>query len=1008
MTDETRAEGEALGTRVGELRRLTIMFADVVGSTELSGREEPEAYREVIRGYHNACREVIEDRYDGHVIELQGDGTLAAFGYPAAHENDAERAVRAGLALVVAVREATGLAVRVGVHHGPLYLDFDDEDIYGLTANVGARLHALADPGTVVISDSVRQLVAAHFEVEAGEPQLVKGVDTPLQPFRVVRERSTPAPRSWATRMVEREDALDRLRRAWRQAADGVAERTATVLIHGEAGIGKSRLAAALADEARAEGAPVIELHGSPFHEDVGFHPVRVLVERRCGIGGETSGPERLACLTADLESLGIDPAATVPLLAPVLGIESRAGYEQAASEGRKLEEQVADAVRGYVLACTGERPAVVLAENVHWFDEATRILLDELRSGPGRVLLVATSRDPEVGRWERIELAPLTAAGRRALIDLLDPDLSELHGIELASRSGGVPLFLEELVRAGPSALSPAHAATLVPGSVPAILYEPLVARLYSTPAALPVAATAAAAGQEVDSGLLARTMAMPALDVEATVATLVDARVLEPVAGRDDRYRFRHELLREVAYELQPPSWRRRVHDRLCDLLSREDPSDWHVLASHFERAERFEEAADAYRRTAEWARRRGALDEARGHLTRAIDLVAAVDAGPERDGREVELRLQRGFLAMSAEGAASIDAAADFERCRALGEADPGDERRSRTLVPVWAYYLARGELQAARGASESLRAAIGGRPGTLRPQNDASFGMLDWFEGRFDRASEELSDALGQLATQSADAYVRRHWFVPNDATAAMHVHHALARFMAADLAGAEESLERAEARAAGLDFPQGPWSSAYAAWLGSWMWAEAGAFDRAARAAEELTEASARHGFAGWELVGATQVSAVEALRTLHSGTAGADVLAEHGEEVGAQADVWAMIEFRLLLPYYLTTAGALLQAAGDTDGARARFDESLQLAAGTGMGFYDAETRRLLARLEPTLDAVAAGLREALALARAQAARPFELRIALDLQAMLGDEALADIELARARTPPAR
>ena len=222
------ADPDELSARVGELRRLTFMYCDIVGSTELSGRLEPEAYRELMRGYRDACRDVIEARFDGHIVRIKGDGALSIFGFPAAHENDAERAVRAGLALVQAVHELPGASstganrstLRVGIHHGPVYLDFDEEDIYGLAANVGARLETLADPGTVVVSDEVRQLVEDHFELEACEPQMVKGVAEPLVPFRVVGERAASIPDT-ATPLVEREDELERLRQAWAPVAVG-------------------------------------------------------------------------------------------------------------------------------------------------------------------------------------------------------------------------------------------------------------------------------------------------------------------------------------------------------------------------------------------------------------------------------------------------------------------------------------------------------------------------------------------------------------------------------------------------------------------------------------------------------------------------------------------------------------------------------------------------------------------------------------------------------------------
>jgi hypothetical protein len=215
-----------------------------------------------------------------------------------------------------------------------------------------------------------------------------------------------------------------------------------------------------------------------------------------------------------------------------------------------------------------------------------------------------------------------------------------------------------------------------------------------------------------------------------------------------------------------------------------------------------------------------------------------------------------------------------------------------------------------------------------------------------------------------------------------------------------VAGADESLARARAAAASLDFPQGPWSANYANWLASWMWIEAGRLDLADEALDDLRSSSARHGFDNWELVGATQTAAFEAIRALRSGTSDAAALSEHANAVSAFIEFWQALELRIFLPFHLTTTGALLAAAGDVDGARQRYEESLQLAAETGMRFYDAETTRRLAHLAPDRDAVVAELRTALDLARAQSARPFELRIALDLHDLLGKDARSLLERA--------
>jgi class 3 adenylate cyclase len=993
MSEETRVGGDELRAREGELRRLTFMYCDVVGSTELSSRLEPETYRELLRAYRDACRDIIETRFDGHILRIKGDGALSIFGFPAAHENDAERAVRAGLALVQTVRELPGasstagepLELRVGIHHGPVYLDFDEDDIYGLAANVGSRLEAIADPGTVVVSDEVRQLVEDYFDLQAGEPQLVKGVTEPLIPFRVAGERAALVADT-ATPLVEREDELVMLRQTWALVAAGDRARAAAILIRGDAGVGKSRLVAALDDEVCQGEACFIALHGSPFHVDAGFHPLRRLVESRCGIRNDANPRMRLECLSTQLSDVGLDPPLTIPFLAPILGIDPGAGYEPATAEGSKLEDQVSHAALDYVVGCTRGEHAILVAEDFHWFDDATRELLAELmRRGPGNLLIVATSRTPEPGAWETIELRPLTFGGRLELIDSLESGLPQEERLALATRSDGIPLFLEELVRAGAATADP-DATAPVPGSVPGALYELLVARLYATPDALPVAATAAAAGQEVDRSLLAEAMSIPAQELAPTLRDLVEAQIMRPVAGHAARYRFRHELLREVAYELRPPSWRRKVHSRLADLLSREEVSDWRVLASHFELAERFREGAEAYERTAEGARRRGALSEARAHLTRAVDLVEHVAHEDGRDPLEVGIRLRRGFLAMLAEGVADLEASADFDRCLELAASDPRGENMVSALAALWARAVSRGELRRARQISETLYASLDARTEYLRAEVLHGFGLLDWFAGSFDSAIETI---LG--CTQDLDRIEREHqeetfWFTTGHPTLHMRAHLAIALFMRGDSAEADKPLHGAIAAGDAMDFPRGPWSANYARWLGSWMWMEEERFDLAGEALAGLHGSSARHGFDNWELVAATQDAALDGLRALKSMPSDATALADHAEVLGAFIELWQALGLRVLLPFSITTQGALLAAAGDGEGARMRYDESLALAGETGMRFYDAETMRRIAHLAPDRDQAVSELGAALELARAQGARPFESRIARDLQ----------------------
>ena len=362
----------------GEIRRLTILFADLVDSTVLSDRIEPEAYRTIVGRYREVVLAVV-DRYEGHISSTKGDGLLAVFGHPKAHEDDVRRAVQAGLEITREVARLSAQAerkfgvainVRVGIHRGVVYLDTDQDDVYGFAANLAARLSGVAEPGTVAVSDAVAPLVRDVFELRTRPAAPVKGIDGLITHHQVLAERPT-APPLRPPPLIGRDRERSWLEQSWQRAREGVLA-SPGVVFGGEPGIGKTRLATEAAGLVEDSGGVVLELRGSPLHTDRGLHPVRRLVERRCGISRLTGGPERLRLLEAELRSCGLDVASIVPLLAPVLGVGPEHGYHSAAVEGRTLYELIGAAVKQYVLACTGDQPGLVVAEDVHWFDPPT------------------------------------------------------------------------------------------------------------------------------------------------------------------------------------------------------------------------------------------------------------------------------------------------------------------------------------------------------------------------------------------------------------------------------------------------------------------------------------------------------------------------------------------------------------------------------------------------------------------------------------------------------------
>jgi class 3 adenylate cyclase len=986
----------------GSQPRSLIVFCDLVGSTELSGRHEPERYASLVRRYLSEIRQAVE-RFGGEVVGEEGDGLLALFGAPRARGDDAERAVRTGLRIVDRIRSLSAqtelemgeqLAVRVAVHRGRVFRAADGA-VYGLTANVAARLQTLAGPNEVVVSDEVKRLVGNLFETEAGQPQQVKGVTDPLRAHRVVRplEQSEIAPKELGP-LINRKQEWARLRSAWTDTRGGEAGRAKAVLLRGDPGVGKSYLASLIASVAGDDGAPIVELVGSAFFEEAGLYPVRRFMEKESGCRRDTDGVDRLALLRTDLDRRGLSPDVLVPRLAPILGLEPETGYQPEELDARKLGAEIQEAAYTYVESCLGDDPSVILAEDVHWFDAATHDLLSRLTSTRGDCAVIMTARPGYLpfNGVETIDLEPMSEGDCRALIDaicgdvLIDEDVRR----DVLERSDGIPLYVEQLVanvRSGVTSFEQATTTGRPSGTVPDLLYDLLAARLASPPEVIPVATASAVIGRDIDRWLLERVLDVPPSELDRALAVLCAQGVLEPVTSGEGLYRFRHELLREVAYELQPPSQRRSVHGRAADALvanaAHEGAADWAAIAFHCVEADRALEAIDAYERAASGARMRGALGEARGHLTKAVDLLLSrVDAGADRDSREVVLRLQSGYLATAQEGFTSTVGEEEYERCLELTAADPLSDATFNTVVVLWSYHYLRGRLSKAREISEFTYRGLERRE-WYRNFNIAALGLLDCWEGDFSTASDRLEMFYANRREADEEQFAAQ-WFFPTDPTAAILSTLSAVRFVMGDAGGAAAVFAETMERTGTIGFPQGPFSAIYALTIEAWLCMELLQFDAAEQRLDHGSELAARHGFDDWGVVDAMQRSALAGLRVMHSG-AGAGDLTEHAVAITAMTEIWKEFDVKFFLPYYLMVAGVLHRASGDGDTARALLGDSLTMAEETHMKCWQAESLRHLANLESDPTKRAAALRDALEIARAQQAHLFELRAALDL-----------------------
>jgi tetratricopeptide (TPR) repeat protein len=559
-----------------------------------------------------------------------------------------------------------------------------------------------------------------------------------------------------------------------------------------------------------------------------------------------------------------------------------------------------------------------------------------------------------------------------------------------VSARCDGVPFYIEQVV------------AGINQTGVPETLYEPLFARLRASPKVVPVVEAAAVIGRHIDRRLLCSVVDLSDDEVDHVIDELEDALVLEPWGTGN--WRFRHELLREVAVELAPPSVRRGLHAKVADVLSGGSGGepDWGLVAGHYARAHRFDQAAGAYQQASNNARLRGALAEALAYLTRGLAQLDRATPGPDRDRRETALRMERGFLTSAAEGYQSREAAADFERCLGL-RGNLRDDELFTTLIALGNYYQVRADLRRAAQVIESLRQGLEGQQ-WARPKVDVLFGTMAYLRGDLNAATSALEAATAGVAI--ADQHkVDAEWLRVSEPTSSGCLHLALVALLRGDLTRAEAELARSARVAEGFGFPEGPYMRAYIRSMETWLRVEAGQLDRAALVAADMINEGERHGFDVWRATGALWQAAVGGLAALDAEALDPTDLGAHIATITAFLDSLRAIGVNIYTTLFDGVLGRLLIAAGQPEAARERLDTGLSLARDTGMCFYNAELLRLRAQTHHDLAARQPDITAALELARRQGATLFELRAALDDFEVRGKAASADVADAANRIP---
>jgi predicted ATPase/class 3 adenylate cyclase len=991
------------------------MFCDLAESTALVGQLELEDWRDLVRSYQATCAAVIR-RFEGHIAQYLGDGILVYFGYPQAHEDDAQRAVRASLGVLEAMSalrarvkrdQGLRLAVRVGIHTGLVVVgDIGEAGHYeplalGDTPHIASRLQHLAEPDTVVLSAATQRLIAEAFDCRELGHQTLRGVAEPIMVYRVMGERAEERRlHALATRplppMVGRDPEAAQLAQHWQRVRTGVGH---VLLLSGEAGVGKSRLVQELKTHVASERHIWLECRCLPYHQHSALYPLIELLQRLLQLRRDETPAEQLAKLERMLRFCRIPLAETVPLFAALLSIFLPPdSYPPLHLTPQQQRHQTFTVLRSILKQLASKRPVVFLMEGLHGVDPSTLELLTLLidKEPLAHVLVILTYRPEFIPSWSPGE--HLTAINLQRLprdqVDAMVMQLtagkvlpSALHR-HIVSRADGIPLFVEELTKmvleSGFLQEGPRHYELVGPLpdlAIPATLQDSLMARLDRLVTARGVAQLGAVIGRQFPYALLRAVSELDEATLQRELGRLRESDLLYQRGELPQAtYMFKHAMIQEAAYQSLLKSTRQQVHKRLLQVLADQFPdvvqTQPELLAYHATEAGLTNKAIGYWHQAGQHALQRSANIEAVAHFRQGLALLDGLADTPERPQQELSLQAALATALITTQGFAAPEVIHAYLRARDLCQQVSEPVALFPILRGLWVCLEVRADLPAARTLGQQLMdlAKRFPEPGRLVEAHRALGNTLFWL-GEFETAQAHLDQGIALYDVQAHHGLAVLYGTDPGvicRAYAAWNLW--LLGFPQQALTSGQQAL--ALARELGHAHSE----AAAITWLGvlHQMRREA---SEACVQAEALLELADAQGFPHWLAEGiilrgwaqAIQGETETGLRQIQHGLAAYRVT---GAEVQR--------------PYFLTLQAEAYLEAGHYDEGLKALNDSLHTAYATGEHWYLAEQYRLqgillLAQQHAAIPEAETALQQALNIARHQGAKSLHLRTALNL-----------------------